>query len=128
MSLEEKLLYRDLSRSIIGASMKVLNSIRCGHDEKIYERSLVIELRNRGHAIDQQCRFVVNYEGHEVGELIPDLIVDGRVIVDTKVVDEFNRAHLAQMQGYLAITRLKLAILVNFKHDELKWKRIIRTR
>jgi GxxExxY protein len=128
MFLEEKLLYRDLSQSIIGAPMKVLNSIKCGHDEKIYERSLVIELRKRGHAIDLQRRFVVNYEGHEVGELIPDLIVDDKVIVDPKVVEDFNRTHLAQMQGYLAITGLKLAVLVNFKHDELKWKRVVRTR
>jgi GxxExxY protein len=128
MLLEEKLVYRDLSRSIIGASMTVLNSIKCGHDEKIYERSLVIELRKRGHAIDQQRRFVVQYEGHEVGELIPDLIVDSRVIVDPKVVEEFNNSHLAQMQGYLAITGLKLAMLVNFKHDQLKWKRVVRSR
>ena len=59
--------------------------------------------------------------------MIPDFLVDGKVIVDPKVVEEFNSAHLAQMQGYLAITGLKLAILVNFKHDELKWKRVVRT-
>jgi GxxExxY protein len=107
--------------------MKVLNSIKCGHDEKIYERSLVIELRKRGHVIDQQRRFVVAYEGHEVGELIPDLIVDDRIIVDPKVVEDFTKTHLAQMQGYLAITGLRLALLINFKHAELKWKRVVRT-
>lgn len=127
MLLGEKLIYRDLSRSIIGASMTVLNSIKCGLDEKIYERALVIELRKRGHVIDQQRRFVVRYEGHEIGELIPDLLVDDKIIVDAKVVEAFNSAHLAQMQGYLAITGLQLAILLNFKHDELRWKRVIRT-
>lgn len=128
MLLGERLIHRELSRSIIGASMKVLNTIKCGHDEKIYERALVIELRNRGHTIDRRRRFVVRYEGHEIGELIPDLLMDDTIIVDPKVVEEFNSAHLAQMQGYLAITGLKLAILVNFKHDELKWKRVVRTQ
>lgn len=127
MLLEEKLIYRDISRSIIGASMKVLNSIKCGHDEKIYELSLVIEFRKCGHTIDQQRRFVVAYEGQEVGELIPDLIVDDRIIVDAKVVEDFTKTHLAQMQGYLAITCHRLALLINFKHAELKWKRIVRT-
>jgi GxxExxY protein len=57
--------------------------------------------------------------------LIPDLIVDGSVIVDAKVVSGFNDAHIAQMLGYLNITRLQLALLLNFKHSTLEWKRVV---
>jgi GxxExxY protein len=57
--------------------------------------------------------------------MTPDLIVDDLVIVDPKVVEEFNQDHFAQMLGYLAITGLELAILINFKHASLRWKRII---
>lgn len=52
--------------------------------------------------------------------------MDGCVIVDPKVVSEFNDTHLAQMMGYLAITGFKLAILLNFKHAELRYKRVVR--
>ena len=61
-----------------------------------------------------------------VDTLIPDIIVDDLVVVDPKVVDEFIDTHLAQMLGYLAITELRVALLLNFKHVDLRWKRVIR--
>jgi GxxExxY protein len=47
-------------------------------------------------------------------------------IVTAKVVESFHDAHLRQMIGYLAITRLKLALLLNFKYSTLQWKRVAR--
>ena len=123
---EEGFLHRELSDSIVGACMRVLNTLRPGLSEKAYENSLVIELGNRGHSLDQQKSYAVTYQGVLVDTLIPDLLVDGKVIVDTKVVDEFNKTHIAQMMGYLAITGLRLAILANFKHADFRWKRVIR--
>ncbi len=119
--------HKELSHDIIGAAMKVLNSLRPGLDEKIYENALVIELRKRGHRVEQQRQFRVFYEGQEVGNLVPDLIVDEAVIADPKVVTAFNETHLAQMIGYLAITGLELALLLNFKQAKLEWKRVVRT-
>jgi GxxExxY protein len=123
---EDGFLYRELSDSIVGACMRVLNTLRPGLSEKAYENALVIELGNCGHSLDQQKSFDVTYQGVLVDTLIPDLLVDGKVIVDTKVVDEFNKTHIAQMMGYLAITGLRLAILANFKHADFRWKRVIR--
>ncbi len=119
--------HKELSHDIIGASMKVLNTLKPGLDEKIYENALVIELRKGGHSVDQQKQFRVFYEGQEVGTLVPDLIVNETVIVDPKVVTAFNEAHIAQMIGYLAITGLQLALLLNFKDAKLQWKRVIRS-
>jgi GxxExxY protein len=104
----------------------VLNTLKPGLDEKLYERALVIELRKRGRRVEQQRRFSVWYEGELIGELVPDLIVDEAVIVDPKVVSAFNDTHLAQMLGYLNITDLKIALLINFKNSKLEWKRIVR--
>jgi GxxExxY protein len=122
----DKIVHRELSEAIIGAAMKVLNTLKPGLDEKAYENALVIELLNRGHRIDQQKRFDVIYEGHVVDTLVPDLLVNELVVVDPKVVEEFTPTHLAQMMGYLAITGLRLALLLNFKHSDLRWKRIVR--
>jgi GxxExxY protein len=120
-----ELVHEVLSKSIIGASMVVLNALKPGLDEKLYENALVIELRNRGHRVEQQRQFSVHYEGQLIGTLIPDLIVDESVIVDPKVVSAFNETHMAQMLGYLNITGFRLAILVNFKNAKLDWKRIV---
>jgi GxxExxY protein len=122
----EKIVHAELSEAIIGAAMKVLNTLKPGLDEKTHENALVIELRKRGHRIEQQRRFDVLYDGQVVDTLVPDLIVDEAVIADPKVVDDFNAAHFAQMLGYLSITNLRLALLLNFKHADLRWKRVVR--
>ena len=121
-----ELIHRELTESIIGAAMTVLNVLRPGLDEKLYERALVIELEKRGHRIAQQQEFPVHYDGQLIGKLIPDLIVDGLVIVDPKTVSAFNESHIAQMIGYLNITGLEIALLLNFKTSKLQWKRIVR--
>ena len=120
------MLFEELSQSIIGAAMKVLNTLKPGLHEKIYERALKIELEKRGHRIESQQEFPVYYDGEEVGMLQPDLIVDGLIVVDTKVVRAFNEAHVSQMIGYLAITDLRLGLLINFKSNTLLWKRVVR--
>ena len=94
---------------------------------KIYERALVIELEAQGHTVEQQRRFPVYFRDRCVGTLVPDLIVDGLVIADPKVVTAFNENHMAQMIGYLAITGMELALLLNFKYAKLQWKRVART-
>ncbi len=119
-------LHRELSHQVIGAAMKVLNTLRPGLDEKSYENALVIELRKRGHLVEQQREFPVYYESYLIGRLIPDLIVDGKVIVDPKVVECFNETHVAQMLGYLSVTGLHLALLLNFKYADLRTKRVVR--
>ena len=122
----DKMLYRKVSESIIGAAMKVLNTLRPGLNEKAYENAMVIELIKRGHTIEQQRRFDVLYDDILVDTLIPDLLVDGLIIVDPKVVSEFNDTHVAQMMGYLAITDFRLALLLNFKYIDLRWRRVVR--
>ena len=115
-----------LTRDIIGAAMAVLNELKPGLDEKLYENAMVIELVARGHAVEQQREYPVHYRGQFIGKLIPDLIVDGRVIVDPKVAAAFNDTHIAQMLGYLNISDLEVALLLNFKGAKLAWKRVVR--
>ena len=120
------MVHEKISGEIIGAAMAVLNTLGPGLDEKLYERAMVIELRKRGHGINQQKSFPVQYAGELIGNLVPDLIIDELVIVDAKVVESFNESHTRQMIGYLAISKLELALLLNFKRAKLEWKRIVR--
>jgi GxxExxY protein len=88
--------HEGITRNIIGAAMAVLNELKPGLDEKLYENAMVLELGARGHSTEQQREFPVQYRGHFIGKLVPDLIVDGKVIADPKVVSEFNDTHVAQ--------------------------------
>lgn len=122
----DDLIHEKLSEEIIGAAMAVLNELKPGLDEKLYENAMAIELQERGHRIDQQKTFKVEFKGQEIGRLIPDLIVDEQVIVNAKVVTAFNENHVAQMTGYLSKTGLHLALLLNFKYAKLQWKRVVK--
>src|SRR5712692_801114 len=119
------MIHEEISKSILGAAMTVLNALRPGLDEKLYERALLIELKERGHLVEQQRVYPVHYRGQFIGKLVPDLIVDGKAIADPKVVSAFNESHVAQMLGYLAITGLEVALLLNFKAAKLTWKRVV---
>jgi GxxExxY protein len=122
------MLHEEITKDIIGAAIAVLNELKPGLDEKLYENAMVIELRARGHAVEQQREYPVHYRGQFIGKLIPDLIVDGKIIVDPKVATAFNDTHIAQMLGYLNITSLQVALLLNFKEFKLDWKRVVNER
>jgi GxxExxY protein len=109
---------------IIGAAIRVLEELKPGLDEKLYENALVIELAKQGLNPEQQKSFPVHYDGKFIGKLIPDLIVTD-VVVDAKVVTSFTPDHVAQMLGYLNITGLPLGLLLNFRYRKLQIKRVI---
>jgi len=84
------MLHEEITKDIIWAAMAVLNGLKPGLDGKLYERALVIELQARGHTVEQQSEFPVYYRGQFIGKLVPDLIVDGKVIADPKVATAFT--------------------------------------
>jgi len=122
------MLHEKTTREIIGAAMAVLNELRPGLDEKLYERALIVELTHRGLSIEQQREFPVYYRDSYLGKLVPDLIIAQTMIADPKVVTAFNDTHIAQMLGYLNITGLSVALLLNFKNAKLEWKRVVNER
>jgi GxxExxY protein len=124
--MKKEIIHEELSGAIIGAAMDVLNELNPGLDEKLYERAIVIELRRRERLIEAQRSFPVFYRTELIGDLIPDLIADNKVIVDAKVVSCFSDSHVAQMIGYLSITGLELGLLLNFQSAQLDWKRVVR--
>lgn len=83
-----------------------------------------MELRKQGLHCEQQKIHQVFYEGELIGSLVPDLIVERRLIVDPNVVTAFNESHVAQMLGYLNVTGLKTALLLNSKYSRIGIKRV----
>jgi GxxExxY protein len=121
----EKLLLKDEVYQVVGCAMEVLNGIGHGLHEKIYENALVVEFKLRGIAFEQQRRFPVVYKEVQVGEFVPDLITQGAIVVDTKVIDRITDHERGQMLNYLRITKLRVGVLLNFKTAKLEWERIV---
>ena len=110
---------------IVGSAMAVLNELGHGFHEKPYENALIVEFRLRGIPFNQQPSYEMLYKGHNVGLFIPDLIVFGAVVVDTKVIERITDLERGQMLNYLRITKLRVGVIVNFKHATLEWERLV---
>jgi len=123
--IDPKLLQRDETQRIIGLSFEVLNEVGHGLNEKTYENSLVVGFKQLSIPFDQQRRFPVHFRSVQVGEFIPDLIAFGAVIVDTKVIDRITDHERGQMLNYLRITKLRVGLILNFKHARLEWERLV---
>ncbi len=120
-----KLLLKDETYQILGCAFDVLNEIGHGFHEKIYENALVVEFKLHGIPCEQQKRFPIIYKGVQVAEFVPDLIVFGSVIVDTKVIEKITDYERGQMMNYLRITKLRVGLILNFKNPHLEWERIV---
>ena len=112
----------------LGALFEVLNVRGHGLHEKIYENCLCVEFTLRGIPFTQQERQRVMYKGEVVGEYVPDLVVQGKLIVDTKTIERITDHERGQMLNYLRITALPVCIILNFKHARLEWERLVLTK
>ena len=122
---EDKLLYKNEVFQIVGCAIEVLNTLGHGILEKPYENALVVEFRLRQIPFRQQPVFDVLYKENKVGLFVPDLIVFDSIVVDTKVIDRITDHERGLMLNYLRITKLRVGIILNFKHRKLEWERLI---
>ena len=120
-----KLILKEETGRILACAFDVSNEIGHGFHEKIYENSLVVAFSLSNIACAQQKRFPVLFRGHVVGEFVPDLLPFGLVIVDTKVIDRITDVERGKMINYLRITKLRVGLILNFKHPRLEWERIV---
>ncbi len=109
-----------LSEQVIGAAIEVHRELGPGFLESVYEEALCCELTTRKIAFGRQVVVAVNYKGVMVGENRLDLLVDKRLIVELKAVEEIEPIHRAQVISYLRATGLFLGLLINFNVPVLK--------
>ena len=103
--------------------MRVHTALGPGFLECVYQNALARELRDLG--VDFTCGepLQVRYRGEVVGEFVPDMIVDGRVLVENKAVRALVAAHEAQLVNYLAATGVTVGLLLNFGAERLQVRR-----
>lgn len=123
--MTEHLRHKEQVYTIVNCAIEVLNTLGHGLHEKPYEKALAVEFGLRGVNFSQQEHFPVLYKTVQVAEYIPDLIVYGKVVVDTKVIDRITDHEIGQVLNYLRITGLKVGLLLDFKRARLEWKRIV---
>ena len=108
-------LNREITEAAIGSAICVHKELGPGLLESVYERCLGYELSQRGHLVEVQKEIPIIYRNvtFEVG-FRADLIVDSRVLIEVKAIDQLFPVHHAQVITYLKLTGLRTALLINF--------------
>lgn len=110
-----------LTHAVIGAAIEVHRHLRPGLLESIYECALHREMQLRGLAAERQVALPIQYKGLRLdARLKLDLVVEGRLIVEVKAVDQLAPIHRAQLLTYLKLSRLGLGLLINFNVETLR--------
>jgi GxxExxY protein len=104
-----------LAKVVVDAAYRVHTTLGPGLLESVYEICLMHELGKREIPSERQVKLPVLYDGiHLEDGLRIDLLVNRKLILEIKAVEEMNRIYKAQVLTYLKLTGLRLALLINF--------------
>ncbi len=112
--MKEKYKFSEITGLILKAFFKVYNTLGYGFLEKVYENSMLIELRKMGLGCSNQLPIQVFYDDHVVGDYIADILVEELVIVELKAIETLAPIHEAIVVNYLKGTELEVGLLLNF--------------
>jgi GxxExxY protein len=121
-----ELYLREESYKIIGICMEVHKILGKGHSEKVYGDALEYEFQRNEIPYNRELRYNIVYK--EI--ILPsyyfaDFVVFDEIILELKAIATLTTSEIKQTLNYLAASKNKLGLLVNFGEDSLKYKRII---
>jgi GxxExxY protein len=111
----------DIAKEILNAAFEVHKTLGPGLLESVYHECLFYELSERGLFVEKEKSQPIIFKDVKLtsGYRI-DLLVNHKVIIELKSVEQLNNLHVAQALTYLKLSNLKLALLINFNVPLLK--------
>jgi len=125
---QRDLLEQPLTYSVIGAFFDVYNALGYGFLEHLYVKAMERELLARGHQVAREMSVRVRYKDQEIGVQRIDMIVDQRLVIETKSTLELHRSATRQGYNYLRATDLEVGLLLHFGPEPCFYRVICRNR
>lgn len=120
------ILYRAESYAIVGALFEVYNHLGSGFSEIVYKDALEYEFTSRKIPFAREKEFYVSYKDYTLPhKFYADFVVQEKIILEVKSVENLHEKHFAQSLNHLKVSRCRLAILANFHKDLLDHRRIV---
>lgn len=113
-----------LTYKIIGCAMKVHSELGNGFQEVIYQRCLAIELTSANLNFEREKEIPIYYHDHHVGTRRVDFLVEGKIAVELKAVEQLNNIHKAQAINYCEAFNIPFGLLINFGETRLNPHRV----
>jgi len=111
----------EISRIVVDVSYKIHTKLGPGLLESVYEAILYYELSKCGLVVERQKPLPVIWDEVclDIG-FRTDLVIEGKVIVEIKSVEQITNVHPKQLLTYLKVTGMKLGLLINFNESLIK--------
>ena len=110
-----------IAKEVVDAAVKIHTKLGPGLLESVYEAVLTRELERRGLRVERQVPIPIEYEGLKFDEgFRADIIVEGKVILELKSVEQLAKVHYKQLSTYLKLADKRLGLLLNFGVDLMK--------
>ena len=116
--------YGELTEQIIGIFYAVYNELCGGFLESVYQKAMLLALREAGLDCVAELPISVFFRGQDVGEFRGDIVVCDRVLLELKAVQALDRAHEGQLYNYLKATKYEVGLILNFG-PRPQFKRIV---
>ena len=123
--VSEKVVYPELSYKIVGTTFRVFNTLGHGMSEKHYQRAFAKELEQEGIKFKREMSVAISYDNESIGKCFLDFVIEDKIVVELKVRFKLGYVHIKQVMEYLKTTGYKLAILVYFTKEGVKYSRIV---
>ena len=121
-----ELFYREETHRLIGFCMELHRELGKGHDEVPYKDALVVELSRAQISFARENKYEVKYKDVILPHFYrADFVIRDKIVFEAKAVERLTDTHIKQVLNYLAPSKLRLGLLVNFGTDSLEWKRVI---
>ncbi len=121
-----ELYLKDESYKIIGICMEVHKILGKGHSEKVYGDALEYEFQRNEIPYNRELRYNIAYKDIVLPSYyFADFVIFDEIILELKAIATLTTSEIKQTSNYLAASKNKLGLLVNFGEDSLKYKRII---
>ena len=117
------ILYKELGYRVQGLLRNVYYSLGPGFREQTYQRAVIRALQKQAIPFETEKTIDIIYDGEVIGEYGLDLVVEGKIILELKAVDELHPRHEAQLLSYLKASGLCLGLLVNFGTNKFQIRR-----
>ena len=125
---DKGLKHEQITKAAIGCAFEVINELGAGFLESVYEKALLLALRQKGLSAVPQHPVKVLFRGECVGDFFVDIFVEEKVIVELNAVKAIAPEHQAQIINYLNATGIEVGLLINFGNPKLEYKRFTRSK
>jgi len=123
--IKENYKHSEITGKILKAFYTVYNELGYGFLEKVYENSMMIELRKSGLFCEKQKPIKVYYDEILVGDYYADIVVEDKVIIELKAVENLITEHEVQLVNYLKATGIEVGLLLNFGPKPQRIRRVL---